>query len=198
VRASGIRFSQQISPPMRPISVGADPQARAVALAPDEPLAAGRLQLAVQVQQLAFRIEQRQRAVERAGYAGVALDYADGEKDRQLARRLRQAQRVGRGGGDGGVGVAAEEGAALGGAVADGGAEGQPARIAGNERLREEDELRAMGGRLSRQGDHLLQRRLAVEHDGGVLDNGDLEGRFRAGRHGASLVRYRLSAIGRG
>ena len=111
--------------------------------------------------------------------AGIALDDADGEIDSRLAGCFSEA--VGSGGGhfDGAVPVCLPGCAPLRGAAADDGAEGQAARVGGDEGFGEEDELSALGGGFLRKAAGFFDGGFAVEEHGGSLDDGDGEGRGR-------------------
>ena len=107
-----------------------DGQRAAVALAPDQPLGAGGLELAMLAQQRAVRPEVEQRAVERAAAElAVALDDADGQIGIGLTGRGADGLR-GRAGHLHGVGpIALPQPAPLGAAAADHHAEAKAARV---------------------------------------------------------------------
>jgi hypothetical protein len=88
---------------------------------------------------------------------------------------------------DGALPVAAEESAALGGARADAGAEIEPARVARDERLGEDDQLRAPRGGLGGEGLDPLQGAVTIEGDGGRLDDGGADDGHRDGLRSARI-----------
>ena len=144
-RASGMRFSQQISPPTRPTGVCTGSRSSPGADAVEQALLVGRHELAVPVQQTA-RAEGEHRVVERAA---VALVDADDAVD-VVARAARDERVHERAGHVDGVRVhplpelvEAAEARGLGGP-----------RVAGvqrDEHLGEHGELRALGRGLAEQ-----------------------------------------------
>ena len=151
-------------------------QPAAVALAPDEPLVVRRHELAVVQRERAVGRVVEQRVVERAGPLGVDLVDAGDEPDAVLARdraepvaRRARAPRPTRA-------RAARRPPSR--RVRPAGERLGPdrRRVRGDERLREDDELRARAGGLGGQRRELVERRLAVEHDRLGLDAGDVHG----------------------
>ena len=148
------------------------PQAAPVALAPDEPLVVRRHELAVVERELARRRPVEQRVVERSRPLRVGLVDADDEPDAVLARDRGEP-----------VGVGArhlerlavqERERLLRPRLGPAGERLRPrrGRVGGDEGLREDDELRAGGGRLRRPLGDPVDRAGAVEDRGLDLDAG--------------------------
>src|SRR3954468_1515074 len=107
---------------------------------------------------LARQAPVRGKEKDRAGEdPAVALDDADDRVGGGPTGGLRRSIGGRSGDVDGAVPVAAEPPAALGDAGADAGAEVQAARVAGDERLGEDDELGTRPGRLRGEGVGPLQ-----------------------------------------
>ena len=102
----------------------------------------------------AIRREEQRGAVERAE---GALDDADDDVEIELGGPGGEGFRLRAGAVDGGAAVAEELVAAFAGAVADGGAEGQAFRIAADQRLRKDEQMRAGSGSLAAVRLHFAQ-----------------------------------------
>ena len=168
-----------MSPPRRPSGRVEHEDVAPVAAAPDRALRVRRLQLAVPGDEPAVVVEPGQRVVERAALALVDPDAHPGPR---AARRLADAAgRLAREH-DGLAEQLREQRRALGRRVRP-----DPERIAGQERLGEDDEARARGAGLLDEPARLVHARVEVEELGGGVDGGDGEGGLR--RHRRSLRR---------
>jgi hypothetical protein len=127
----------------------------------------------------AIGIEKQHRAVERAA---IALDDADDQVGADFASRIAEAVDGRSGYIYGAIPVAAEQLAALGRARADPGPEIEPARVARDERLGEDDQARPPAGCLMGQDVDYCQRFLPFERDRRRLHDSDVDRLHRCDR----------------
>ena len=104
---------------------------------------------------------------------GIALGNADGEIDAVFFCRFREGLRFFAAGQDGRVIIALPVAAAFFRAAPHGESEGHAVGIAGNEKLRKYDELRAVSGGLFNEGERFRQAGAFVEKDRRGLHDGD-------------------------
>ena len=163
-----------------------DREIPAVGVAPDHALGPGGLELAVHGGERAVRAEDEVGVVERARYA-VALRHADAHIRACGLCRRGEALRLRPGHDDGVVAIQLPVLAAVLVACADREAERHAVRVAGDEQLREHDELRAVVRALRDQTHGFVRARGLIKQHRRRLHHGDAARRFEIFHMPASL-----------
>ncbi len=148
-------------------------QRRTVASTPDDPLHGGGHEFAVFSQQRSVLVEEQDAAIERAA---LALDHADHQKHGLLAGDGRQLVESRSWNVDGAVPVGLKLSSSFVTAAADVRPEGDALRVARKKRFGKQHQSRAHASGLRGQNANLRQRGVALERNGGILDDGNTNG----------------------